>query len=267
MAGHRVEGHAPRKRFGQHFLHDRQVIDRIASAACAGNPCNVVEIGPGLGALTGALLERVERLTVVELDRDLAAKLARENDPEHLRVHQMDILNCDIGALPRACPGEPVRVVGNLPYNISTPLIFHLLSHISEIDSMVFMVQKEVARRLTATPGSKAYGRLTVMTSLDLTTETLFDVAPGSFTPPPRVDSSVIRMAPKRDIASRVDRKLLATLVTAAFSRRRKTLRNNLSTLLTPSQFEMAGVDPAKRAEELDVPSFVRLARALAPDS
>ena len=257
--------HLPRKRFGQHFLHDRQVLDRIARVGCAGNPCNLLEIGPGLGALTERLLERLPEITAVELDRDLAARLAGRFGPGRLNLVQKDILRCDLAVLPRRCPDWPFRVVGNLPYNISTPLLFHLLDQLPEIDTMVFMVQKEVASRLAAAPGEKAYGRLSVMVALDLECERLFDVPPEAFTPPPKVDSSIVRLVPRPDPLA-PDRKLVGRLVSAAFAQRRKTLRNTLRELVSPAQFHEAGIDPSLRAEVLGPGDFVRLSAAITPE-
>jgi 16S rRNA (adenine1518-N6/adenine1519-N6)-dimethyltransferase len=261
--GKRISGHRPRKRFGQHFLHDEQVLTRIASIATSGKPCNLLEIGPGLGALTEHLLATMDQVTVVELDRDLAARLSQRFCSSRLKVHQMDVLRCDIKTLEWPCPGESIRVVGNLPYNISTPLVFHLLSQLPVIESMIFMMQKEVGNRLTAGPGSKSYGRLSIMTSLQLETEILFDVPPESFSPPPKVDSCVLRLSPKLGADTGINRELLETLVTAAFSQRRKTLRNNLAHLVDQTQFDSAGIDPSLRAEALSVEAYLQLVRVL----
>ncbi len=263
-----VSGHVPRKRFGQHFLHDQRVLDRIAAVAVAGSPPNLLEIGPGLGALTAELLARVPHLVAVELDRDLSAGLANRYPEGQLKLYQMDILRCELDTLERPDPGKPFRVVGNLPYNISTPLIFHLLDQLQLIESMVFMVQKEVALRLTATPGSKAYGRLTVMAALDLDSTILFDVPPEAFDPPPRVESSVIQLLPRRvedreSDGSGVPRNLVARLVTAAFAQRRKTLRNTLSGMVTAAQFDSVGIDPSLRAEALSPKDYLRLSSVL----
>ena len=260
-----LAGHRPRKRFGQHFLHDRRALDRIAAAGCAGDPCNLLEIGPGLGALTEVLLERLPEITAVELDRDLAARLTRRFGPDRLHLVQTDILRCDLAALPRRCPDRPFRVMGNLPYNISPPLLFHLLEQLRHIDTMVLMLQKEVAARLAAAPGEKAYGRLSVMTALDLEAEILFDVPPGAFTPPPKVDSSVIRLVPRLPPLA-ADRRLVGRLVSAAFSQRRKTLRNTLRTLVTTAQFDEAGIDPSLRAEALAPGDYVRLSSVIAQE-
>ncbi len=257
--------HHPRKRFGQHFLHDRQVLERIARAGCAGNPCNLLEIGPGLGALTEMLLERLPEITAVELDRDLVARLAGRFGSDRLKLVQKDILCCDLADLPRRSPDMPFRVVGNLPYNISTPLLFHLMDQLPQIEIMVFMVQKEVAARLAATPGEKVYGRLSVMVALELECERLFDVPPEAFTPPPKVDSSIVRLVPRPDPMA-MDRKLVGRLVSAAFAQRRKTLRNTLRELVTPAQFREAGIDPSLRAEALGPGDFVRLSAAINPE-
>ena len=258
-----VSGHRPRKRFGQHFLRDAQALSRIANAATSGNPANLLEIGPGLGALTGELVNRVPRLVAVELDRDLAAKLQNQYSPERLTVHQMDILDCELAALDRPSPAEPFRVVGNLPYNISTPLMFHLVSQLEQIESMVFLVQKEVALRIVAGPGSKTYGRLSVMAALDLDSEILFEVPPEAFDPPPRVDSTVIRLLPRSARDGSIDRQSVTRLVSTAFAQRRKTLRNALSGMVSDGQFAAAGIDPRMRAEALWPDDFVRLSKTL----
>ena len=256
------EKHRARKRFGQHFLTDQDVLQRIATSFSPHDEQNLVEIGPGLGALTDVLMDRVEFMTVIELDRDLADRLQHRYDNERLSVHQMDILQCDISELPRRHADKNLRLIGNLPYNISTPLIFHLLRFTNLIDDMLFMLQKEVALRLAASPGSKNYGRLSVMTALDLHTELLFNVPPEAFDPPPRVDSSIIRLWPKKD-PPQVDRERLNQIVTAAFGQRRKTLRNALSKVVSPEQFEFASVNPKDRAEALSLEDFLRLANAI----
>ncbi len=257
-----LTGVRSRKRFGQHFLTDRQILERIAQFGCAGHPRNLLEIGPGYGALTEVLLERVGQVTAVELDRDLIPELERRFPPDSLHLVSMDILDCDLSTLPRPCPDVPFRVVGNLPYNISTPLLFHLLAQLSQIDAMIFMVQKEVAMRLVATPGGKAYGRLTVMTALELACEVLFDIPPTAFSPPPKVDSSLIRLVPLPQPLTR-ERHPVQRLVTAAFSHRRKTLRNTLRDHVTMPDFDAAGIDPTLRAEALTPADYVRLASVI----
>jgi 16S rRNA (adenine1518-N6/adenine1519-N6)-dimethyltransferase len=249
-----------RRRFGQHFLHDpgmiRRIIDAVAPQACE----RIVEVGPGRGALTWGLLERAGRLDAIEIDRDLAAALAA--DPRAaggLRVHVENVLDTDFVRLRGA--GEPLRVVGNLPYNISTPLLFHLLTQRSAISEMFFMLQKEVVDRMAAQPGSKAYGRLTVMLAAVAEVEALFDVGPGAFQPRPKVWSAIVRLRPTvRPRFSIGDDGALRTLVSAAFSHRRKTLRNSLKGLLAAGDIESCGIDPQLRPETLAPAQFGLLA-------
>jgi len=250
--------HRPRKRFGQHFLHDRNVIQRIIEALEPAAGSRVIEIGPGRGALTGPLLEVLPTLEVVEIDRDLADILEQSfGDSGRLTVHRGNVLKFDF------CAGgaTPVRVVGNLPYNISTPLLFHLLDQQDCIEVMLVMLQKEVARRICAGPGSRDYGRLSVMIQASCAVETLFDVGRDAFTPAPRVDSAVIRLRPHAGDGPDIgDRRQFARLVRTAFSRHRKTLRNGLKGLLDTDDFEAAGIDPETRPETLPVEAFARLA-------
>ena len=253
--------HLPRKRFGQHFLTDPGILSRIVTSCYLRRDDLVLEIGPGLGALTEHLLQRIDKLQVVELDRDLAATLTRRWPPEKLTVHQMDILDCRLADLRDPGDDRPFRVVGNLPYNISTPLIFHLLEQIEEIKDMVFMVQTEVALRLAAGAGSRNYGRLSVMTALRLDAECLFDVPPDAFDPPPRVNSTVIRLTPKPSITSNAELETVAAIVSAAFAQRRKTLRNALSRLMDGTLIEAAGIDPGARAETVTPEAYVELAK------
>lgn len=256
--------HVPRKRFGQHFLHDANVIAKILAAIAPRAGEAVVEIGPGLGALTRGLLERLGRLEAVELDRDLIPQLkARCAGLGELVVHNADALRFDFAALSPG-PGA-LRVVGNLPYNISTPLIFHLLEQARAIRDMHFLLQKEVVERLAAAPGGADYGRLSVMVQYRCRTESLFPVRPGSFTPPPKVDSAVVRLTPyARPPHPAADEALFARLVNQAFSHRRKTLRNALKGLLGPAQIEAAGLDPGLRPETVPVAGFVTLSNAAA---
>jgi 16S rRNA (adenine1518-N6/adenine1519-N6)-dimethyltransferase len=253
--------HRPRKRFGQHFLQDRAVIERTIEALRPGPGDRVVEIGPGHGALTGPLLERVTALEVIEIDRDLARELEqRFAGDERLRVHCLDALRFDF------CRDDkrPLRIVGNLPYNISTPLLFHLLEQLGCITAMVLMLQKEVAGRISADPGGKDYGRLSVMVQSLCRVETLFRVPAGAFSPPPRVESAVIRLQPAGAAAPRIDdRQQFARLVRSAFSRRRKTLRNALRGLLSGEDLEAEGVDPNARPEQLPVAAYARLANRM----
>ncbi len=224
---------------------------------------NLVEIGPGLGALTALLLARTKQLTVIELDRDLVPILRKRYSEQQLTIHQMDILQCDLATIHRHRTDQGLRLIGNLPYNISTPLIFHLLDQIDLIDDMLFMLQKEVALRLAAKPGSKQYGRLSVMTALDLECECVFDVSPEAFDPPPKVASTIIKIWPKADRCTDIDRRVLNNLVTSAFAQRRKTLRNALGKMVTGEQFEMACIDPSLRAEAISPADYIRLCRIL----
>jgi 16S rRNA (adenine1518-N6/adenine1519-N6)-dimethyltransferase len=254
--------HRARKRFGQHFLHDRGVIQRILAALEPQPGDTIVEIGPGLGALTRPLLERCSPLHVIELDRDLAARLRAGLPPEQLVVHEADALKFDFCAL---AAGKRLRVVGNLPYNISTPLLFHLLDQGDCISDMLFMLQKEVVERMAAAAGSKDYGRLSVMIQCRLRVEKLFDVRPGAFTPPPRVDSAVVRLVPHTVPPAVIDNAdVFASVVRAAFGQRRKTLRNTLKGLLSPEDMQSLGIDPMRRAETLSLAEFARLANTLA---
>jgi 16S rRNA (adenine1518-N6/adenine1519-N6)-dimethyltransferase len=242
--------HQPRKRFGQHFLTDGGVLDAIVHAIDPKPGQRLIEIGPGLGALTLPLLERCERLTVIELDRDLAARLRRN---PALDVVEADVLTVDFTAL-----GERLRVVGNLPYNISTPILFRLQDAAQHIEDMHFMLQKEVVQRMAAAPGSKAYGRLSVMLQWRWHVEPLFDVPPEAFEPPPRVDSSVVWLLPRPQPPA-VDAATLEALVAAAFSQRRKLLRHTLGTWLAARGFG-GSFDLQRRAEEVPVAEYVALA-------
>jgi 16S rRNA (adenine1518-N6/adenine1519-N6)-dimethyltransferase len=250
----------PKKRFGQHFLHDRAVVERIVAAFDPRPGETVVEIGPGLGALTRLLLERVSHLHVVELDRDLAARLRADYPPERLTVHEADALKFDFCVLAPA--GGALRLIGNLPYNISTPLLFRLLDQERCIADMLFMLQKEVVERMAAAPGGKDYGRLSVMIQWRLAVHRLFDVRPRAFTPPPQVDSSVVRLVPHGAPPIQVDDpERFAYVVRAAFAHRRKTLRNNLKELVPGSTWSALGIDPGRRAETLTLAEFAALAR------
>jgi len=254
-----VTTHRPRKRFGQHFLHDRSVVARIIDAIAPHPGDTLVEIGPGLGAMTVPLLDRVGRLQVVELDRDVIPVL-RDACAGHgeLLVHQADALRFDFRALAQ---GGPLRVVGNLPYNISTPLLFHLLDAADVITDMHFMLQHEVVERMAAGAGDEAYGRLSVMLAARCTVEPLFTVGAGAFTPPPKVQSAVVRLVPWTTPPFAVaDPARFAQLVAQAFSRRRKTLRNALKGLVEPDVMEAAGIDPGARPETLTPAQFAQLA-------
>jgi 16S rRNA (adenine1518-N6/adenine1519-N6)-dimethyltransferase len=251
-------GHQARKRFGQHFLVDDGVIARIVAAIDPRPGEPLVEIGPGLGALTQPLLERAGTLTVVELDRDLAARLKRD---ARLTVIEGDALAYDFAAL-AAERGAKLRLVGNLPYNISTPLLFHLLEAADAIADQHFMLQKEVVDRMAAAPGGKDYGRLTVMLQWRYHIESLFDVPSAAFEPPPRVQSAVVRLLPWPQPAA-VDPSTLGALVMVAFSQRRKILRHTLGRWLAERGFSGA-FDEQRRAEEVPVAEYVALAQAVA---
>jgi 16S rRNA (adenine1518-N6/adenine1519-N6)-dimethyltransferase len=257
-----VDGHTARKRFGQNFLVSHGVIRKIVDAVAPRAGDTVVEIGPGLGALTEPLLERIDHLHVVEIDRDLIARLRERFPPERLTIHEGDALEFDFGSLKQS---GRLKIVGNLPYNISSPLLFHLADYAEQVFDMHFMLQKEVVDRMVAEPGSGDFGRLSVMLQVRFYMERLFIVPPGSFNPPPKVDSAVVRMIPKvggggtaPEIPAR-----FAELVAAAFSQRRKMLRNTLRGLVSEEQLTALGIAPTSRAEELAVDDYLRLAATL----
>lgn len=255
MAGHRA-----RKRFGQHFLTDPGVIDAIIRAIHPARQDIIVEIGPGQGAITGALARQSGHLHAIELDRDLAAKLRRQYDGNPaVTIHEADALSFDFASL-----GERLRIVGNLPYNISTPLLFHLLNFRERILDMHFMLQKEVVRRMAAAPGSKAYGRLGIMLGCHLNIEALFDVERESFDPPPAVTSAVVRLDPLPPGTFDIeDEAGLSTLVATAFMQRRKTLRNALSKVAEATDFETVGINPGLRPEQVTIAQYVSLGNHL----
>lgn len=253
------EGHHTHKRFGQNFLHDQRVIAKIVRSVNPRAGENIVEIGPGLAALTSPLIGECDALTVLELDRDLAAGLpGRVPHPERLTIIETDALKYDFTQLFQ--PDRPLRVVGNLPYNISTPLLFHLLEFGDKVKDMHFMLQKEVVDRITASPNTKEYGRLSVMIQYYCKPTFLFEVPPGSFNPPPKVTSAVFRLEPYdvKPIVAK-NEKALARLVSHVFTQRRKTLRNSLKGMLVEDGFEKAGVDPMARPETLTLAQFVAL--------
>ncbi len=257
-----MPAHRPRKRFGQHFLHDPAVIARIVRSIAPAEGEHLVEIGPGRGALTRALLEAGARLDVIELDRDLIPLLETLAPPPRLRIHQADVLQFDFTTLDGR---GGLRVAGNLPYNISTPLLFHLLDSARCIRDMHFMLQKEVVERLAAAPGSRAYGRLSVMIQYRCRVSDLFHIGPGAFTPPPRVESAFVRLVPHPAPPHPAsDEALFARMVRQAFSRRRKTLRNALQGLASEAHIAGAGIDPRRRPETLAVAEFVALCNHLA---
>ena len=250
-----AQPHRARKRFGQNFLHDAGIIQRIARAVAPREGERVLEIGPGQGALTGALLDYPAELIALELDRDLVPLLQqRFRHCDHFSLHQGDALKLDLSTL----TATPLRVVGNLPYNISTPLMFHLLAQRELIHDMHFMLQKEVVDRLAAQPGSKSWGRLGVMTQYYCRVEALFEVPPEAFTPRPKVQSAVVRLLPHREPALRArDDRMLGLIVGTAFQQRRKTLRNALQTLLDADTMNSVGVDPRRRPDTLSLAEFV----------
>jgi 16S rRNA (adenine1518-N6/adenine1519-N6)-dimethyltransferase len=254
--------HQAKKRFGQHFLHDPGVLARIVAAIDPQPTDHLVEIGPGLGALTVPLLARLPRLEVVELDRDviptLREKCAALGPGHELVVHQGDALEFDFAAL--AMDGRPLRLVGNLPYNISTPLLFRFIAQRHAIRDMTFMLQKEVVDRMAAAPDSDAYGRLSVMLAAYAKVEKLFKVGPGAFKPPPKVDSAIVRLVPHTTPPFPLpDPARFAALVARAFTMRRKTLRNALKGMVDEATMVAAGIDPQARPETLSAEQFARL--------
>ncbi|HXR56216.1 MAG TPA: 16S rRNA (adenine(1518)-N(6)/adenine(1519)-N(6))-dimethyltransferase RsmA [Casimicrobiaceae bacterium] len=255
-----MHGHRPRKRFGQNFLADAHYAEKIVDAVDPNAGDNVVEIGPGLAALTGALIERAGRIDAIEIDRDLASRLRERFPPDRLTLHEADALAFDFAAL-----GDDLRIVGNLPYNISSPLLFHLASYESRLRDIHVMLQREVVARMTAVPGTADYGRLTVMLQARFRVTRLFTVPAGAFRPAPKVESAVARLAPLRGQRPAItDEALFARVVAAAFGQRRKTLRNALSSIAEDAAIRDAGVEPSVRGETLAVGDFVRLANVLA---
>ncbi len=250
-----------KKRFGQHFLRDHGVIQTLIQYINPKQDQQIIEIGPGMGALTFPLLEQVGFMEVIEIDRDVIQHLQRQGG-DRLTVHNVDALKFDLKQLLN--DNQPLRIVGNLPYNISTPLIFHLLEYAPHIQDMHFMLQKEVVDRITAQPGNKTYGRLSVMVQYHCDTEYLFYVGPEAFSPPPKVDSAVLRLQPWQQKPYQAnDIKLFSQVVTQAFSMRRKTLRNTLKKLLTIEQIEAVGIDTGLRPENLSVKDYVALSNLL----
>lgn len=255
-----MKAHVARKRFGQNFLQDAQVIGDIVRAVDPHPGEAVVEIGPGLGALTEPLLARLDHLHVVEIDRDLIARLKQRYPKDRLTIHEGDALAFDFGAL-----GPELKVVGNLPYNISTPLLFHLATYAEQVRDMHFMLQKEVVARMVAAPGDSDYSRLSVMLQYRFYLDWLLDVPPESFDPAPKVHSAVVRLIPRplAELQAR-DPALLGQVVSAAFSQRRKMLRNTLKELGGEALLDSLGIAPTARAEDVPVADYVRLANHLA---
>ena len=247
--------HIPRRRFGQHFLVDERVIRQVIAVIDPQSDDSMVEIGPGLGALTTPLLARLAHLHVVELDRDIVARLKETYPPSKLEIHAGDALEFDFSAL-----GPGLRVVGNLPYNISTPILFHLARNVAALRDVHVMLQKEVVARIVARPGTPQYGRLSVMLQYHFDAEAMLDVSASAFRPPPKVQSAVVRMAPRRMPAACVSDDLLGKVARAAFSQRRKTLRNALRTYLQQHEFEALGLNSLVRPQDLSVEDFVGIA-------
>ena len=260
-------GHQPRKRFGQNFLHDPHIIDGIVRAIRPQSSDTLIEIGPGLGAITEQLVDQVGQMAVVELDRDLIPHLkisfaTRKN----FQIYEGDALKFDFGRALDELGGERLRIVGNLPYNISTPLLFHLLNFRQRIADMHFMLQKEVVDRLAAGVGESAYGRLGIMVQYHCKVEPLFPVPPTAFDPPPKVDSAIVRLVPHTELpVTTRDPVQLGKLVTQAFSQRRKTIRNALKTTATDATLEQAGISPELRPEQISLAQYAHLNDLLQP--
>lgn len=245
----------PKKKFGQHFLTDQHIIDRIVRAIAPKHSDTMIEIGPGPGAMTTPLLATLNHLHAVEIDRDLAAALRARFSAANFTLHEQDVLSFDFTQL-----YGNFRCVGNLPYNISTPFLFHLGDYAHLLIDGIFMLQKEVVDRMVAAPDSAAYGRLSVMLQYRFYMEHLFDVPPEAFTPPPKVNSAIVRITPLAENRPRaVDEKRFAALVTAGFGQRRKTLGNTLKPFLSAAQISTCEIDPIRRAETLSVAEFIRL--------
>ena len=253
--------HVARKRFGQNFLTDAHVLNNIIDAIAPRRGQAMVEIGPGLAAMTALLLKQLDHMHVVELDRDLVARLEKAYPPERLTVHSGDALKFDFSAIP-VPEGQRLRVVGNLPYNISSPLLFHLAEFAPLVEDQHFMLQKEVVERMVAEPGTKAYSRLSVMLQWRYDMELLFIVPPTAFDPPPQVDSAIVRMIPKRQRLE-CDGAKLEAVVAKAFSQRRKVIRNCVAGMFTEAQLVEAGIDPGARPEAVGLEQYVALANLL----
>lgn len=251
-----AEFKTPRKRFGQNFLHDQNIINKIVNAIAPRADDHIIEIGPGRGALTLPILEVVNHLDVIEIDRDLV-QWWQAKQINNLTIHAVDALEANLCSL---AAGDKLRVIGNLPYNISTPLLFHLFKHLDCISDMHFMLQKEVVDRMVCKPGSKTYGRLSVMTQFYCQAQLLFNVSRHAFNPPPKVESAIVQLVPRQQNES-VDSTLLAQVVQQAFSQRRKTLRNSLKDWFSAEQLQGLDIDPTARPETLDLEAFIRLAR------
>jgi 16S rRNA (adenine1518-N6/adenine1519-N6)-dimethyltransferase len=253
--------HRPRKRFGQNFLIDANIIDKIITSIDPRPNDHIIEVGPGLGALTQPLLARVNRLDVIELDRDVIPKLHKLADNDALQIHNIDVLAFDFTTFGQSnFDAQKLRIIGNLPYNISTAILFHLIQHREVVQDMHFMLQKEVVERIAAAVGSHDYGRLSVMMQLHFRISPLFTVAADCFRPAPKVESAVVRLTPHPSLPIAPEQyDAFSALVKQAFSHRRKTLKNTLKGLCDPSQIEAAGVDPGKRPQELDIHDYLNL--------
>jgi 16S rRNA (adenine1518-N6/adenine1519-N6)-dimethyltransferase len=255
--------HIARKRFGQNFLHDQHVLGSITDSINPREGDAMVEIGPGLAAMTDQLLRSLKHMHVVELDRDLVARLEKRYPPERLTIHSCDALKFDFGSIP-VPDGQKLRVVGNLPYNISSPLLFHLAEYVDRVQDQHFMLQKEVVERMVAEPGSKVYGRLSVMLQWRYRMQLLFVVPPEAFDPPPKVESAIVRMIPVAQPLA-CDRQTLEAVVQKAFSQRRKVIRNCLSGMFTEEQIIAVGIAPTARPETVGLEGYVALANLLKP--
>ncbi len=253
-------GHQAKKRFGQNFLHNDAVISSIVDAINPEPGENLIEIGPGLGALTEPVIERAGKLSVVELDRDLAHRLRHHPFlAPHLTIHETDALKFDFSQL--VTTDKPLRIFGNLPYNISTPLIFHLLTFKEQVQDMHFMLQKEVVQRMASGPDCKAYGRLSIMTQYQCQVIPVMEIGPEAFKPAPKVDSAIVRLIPHKKIKNPVkDIKALNTVCLAAFNQRRKTIRNSFKNLLSAEQLTSLNIDPGLRPENLSIDEYIKLA-------
>jgi 16S rRNA (adenine1518-N6/adenine1519-N6)-dimethyltransferase len=255
--------HVARKRFGQNFLHDKYVLSSITEAIAPAPDDVMVEIGPGLGAMTEQLMRTLKMMHVVELDRDLVARLEKTYNPARLTIHAGDALKFDFGAIP-VPQGHKLRIVGNLPYNISSPLLFHLATFAPHVQDQHFMLQKEVVERMVAPPGSKTYGRLSVMLQWRYDMTLLFVVPPEAFEPPPKVESAIVRMIPVAQPLA-CDGATLEAVVLKAFSQRRKVIRNCLAGMFTEAQIVAAGIAPTDRPEVVGLAQYVALANLLKP--
>lgn len=255
--------HRARKRFGQNFLTDSSILEKIMKAVAPNTVDKIIEIGPGQGALTELIINKDTELHAIEIDRDLAAYLRdKYANHSHFHLHENDVLKVDFNTLLSA--SQPARIVGNLPYNISTPLIFHLLKYLPGIKDMLFMLQLEVVERMAAKPGSKSYGRLSIMVQYYCQVEKLFNVPPSAFSPAPKVDSAIVKLTPhKKPPDALVSPEELTNLLRQAFAQRRKTLRNNLNNLISAEDLKSLDIDPGLRPENLSLDDYVRICKHL----